>query len=141
MGYAYISDKDFSTSLSITVDIDGAAWIEIQLEKSQFVNQIIYYNQFLIGWFGSNDSCVESKEAFLECMEGTSAISVKLLEDGDVEIECDKIVLNRGLSKQDQTYSSGCNADGSSIKLACSKQLKIVELFILGKGMNNSICL
>ena len=131
---AHAKDRDLSTAAATHTE-NGAGWLELQFDKTYFINKIIIYYRFFTDWYYPNDWCVESVSNFKACVDNENNVDVSVYQ-GDVnQKSCGTLQLTYGLEQSDQIYTLICNTEGDTVKLSKDTGgILVFEVVVIGTG-------
>ena len=127
-------DKDFSTG-AVTHTDNGAGWLEIQLDRTYFINKIIIYYWFYTDWYHPNEWCVESESNFKVCVNSHNNVDVSVYQGEVQQKSCGTLQLTYALEQSDQIYTLICNTEGDTVKLSKNTGfIAVFEVVVIGTG-------
>ena len=127
-------DKDLSTQAATETD-NGAGWIKLEFDKTNFIHKIVMYFRFYSNWYNPVEQCGQSEANFKECVDTSNNVDVSVYQ-GDVEqLSCGTLQLTYGLEQSDQIYTLICNTEGDTVKLSKSTgHLALFEIVVTNTG-------
>ena len=133
---AHAVDRDLTTPAA-TQTYDGAGWIKLKFDKTQFIHKIIIYYKFYTDWFVS-DHCSENVDNFKGCVDGDNNVDVSVYQGDVKQKSCGTLQLTYGLEQSDQIYTLICNTEGDTVKLSKSTgNIVAYEVVVISTGLKN----
>ena len=130
---AHAIDRDLSTPAATETD-NGAGWIQLQFDKTYFINKVVIYYRFYNNWYSSSDGCVQSAQSFRKCVDKDNSVDVSVYQGEAQKKSCGTLQLTYGLEQSDQIYTLLCNTDGDTVKLSKDYgTIVVLEVAITGK--------
>ena len=127
-------DRDLSTAAATHTE-NGAGWLELQFDKTYFINKIIIYYRFFTDWYYPNDWCVESVSNFKACVDNENNVDVSVYQGDVKQKSCGTLQLTYGLEQSDQINTLICNTEGDTVKLSKDTgDILVFEVVVIGTG-------
>ena len=130
-------DFDLSTPAGTRTD-NRAGWINLEFDKTHFIEKIIVYYTFYTEWFNPSFFCAQSEDKFRSCVDNDNNVDVSVYQ-GDVKLKsCGTLQLTYGLEQSDQIYTLICKTKGDIVKL--SKNTGVISVCEVVVVTNYSKC-
>ena len=135
----YAIDSDLRT-WSATYTNDGAGWLKLDIDGTQFIHKIIIHFRFFTNPYNPKDHCVVHDHArFRSCIDNGNGVDVSVYQGEVKQKSCGTLQMNYGLEQSDQIYTLICNVAGDTVELSKNTGNIIVrELVVIGAGNTSS---
>ena len=129
----YAIDRDLRTWSATNTD-NGAGWLKIDIDGTQFIHKIIIHYRFFSYPYNPNDHCVNDGR-FNGCVDNENNVDASVYQGDVKQKSCGSLQLTYGLEQSDQIYTLICNIRGDTVKLSKNTGNIIVrELVVIGAG-------
>ena len=131
---AHAIDRDLSTA-AVTHTDNGAGWLKLELVKTHYLDKIIIYYSYFIGWYEPSNWCFHSESNFKVCVDNDSNVDVSVYQGEVKQKSCGTLQLTYGLEQSDQIYTLICNTAGDTVKLSKDTgNIAVYEVAVISTG-------
>ena len=121
----------------MTKEAEGdSVWVELKLDKTQFIQKVVIYQNFYTDFYWPTNWCVRSEHIYRSsCKNIDTGVEVSVNTGGGTERSCGTMDLSYKHKQEDQIYTFSCNGNGDTVRLSkTSGRIRINEIVVTGTG-------